>query len=159
MIKRKKFLVTLIPLALLILIILIINNREIPLNPPTPAISCHGDKINLSEADHTWFNKDNGGNSCIFGSPYDIGKKMNSFIAEPESKINFSFKGKPKSIKVLFWTGYDKSTIYKNYTNNNNKGEIIVPKKEGEYIMELVGQWDESHTTSHVFKIKVSDTL
>jgi len=152
--KHKKYIFVSIPLALLILAAFNIYNREIPISAPAPVLKYNDEKIKVSEGEHNWFDKNTGGNSFLAGSSYDIGEKMDSVVIEPEDKIVFDLKGNPKSIKVHLWTDYNRATVYKSYTSSDVK-EIISPKTEGEYILEINGEWDETHNTSHIFKLKV----
>jgi len=151
----KKLVLILIPLSLLFLAIFLIAPKGIPLTPPTPELKYNDIKINLSQGEYNWFNKDHGGNSFLAGSSYDVGEKMKCITTKPEDKIAFNFGEKPKTIKVLLWTDYNRAIVYKSYGTDDVK-EIITPKAEGEYVMEIVGEWDETHNTSHIFKIKVT---
>jgi len=152
--REKKYLFVVIPLVLLILFTVIINLKEIPFTPPTPVLKYNDAKIKVSEGEHNWFDKNTGGNSYIAGSSYDIGEKMDFVVIEPEDEIVFDLKGNPKSIVVRLWTDYNRAIVYKSYTRGDAK-EIISPKTEGEYILEINGEWDGTHNTSHIFKLKV----
>lgn len=64
------------------------------------------------------------------------------------SNLNLKFSENPNSIEVLNW----KNEMLSKYEIKEHG--IIVPQEEGEYIFEIIGDWDKGKV-SYVVKILV----
>jgi len=44
--------------------------------------------------------------------------------------------------------------VYKTYSAKKNF-ELALPKEQGEYIFEVFGDWNNTHNTSDIFRVKI----
>lgn len=96
------------------------------------------------------------GNSYLVGSAYSLGKRTNSFISKSQGVLTINFSSQPNKIKILQWKEEVKSeTILEKKVENEKSFQITLPKETGEYIFGICGMWDETHTTSNVFRVAI----
>lgn len=127
--------------------------RKIPLSPAKVVIKYNNRAVPVEIGEHNWINGE-GGNSYLAGSSYNVGQKSSSFTAKANDIINISFSSKPREMKVILWSGYSARKVYKSF-GAQKKYEFDLPEAKGEYIFEVVGDWDNTHNTSHVFRVKL----
>ncbi|MBV7274878.1 hypothetical protein JMF89_10465 [Clostridiaceae bacterium UIB06] len=134
-----------------------------PGSVPKLGIMYENKEIVLKNADYNWFDKNSGGNSNIFGDPVETLKYYKPVDVKSEGSLQYVFTtNKPPKIILI--------TIYKNvdsqwkpegehvvfYSDVKEGRRIQLPKEKGIYIYKIEGIWDDTHTTSNIFKINVN---
>lgn len=121
-----------------------LNNYE-NMNIPILKVTFNAENISVEKGSYSW---DIGGESVAVdaASPDQIADKMNGNKIRPKSELALNFSEKPDKINVIDWSEL------KNNSFIFDKDKIIVPKEEGTYIYEIVGEWKEGQVS---FTIKV----
>lgn len=83
-------------------------------------------------------------------SPEEIAKEMSGDKVTSKSKLKLEFSEKPDKVTVIPW-GEFKDADY-----SSTKNTITVPEKEGTYIFEVIGEWNESKA-SYTTKVIVEN--
>lgn len=126
-----------------------------PSKRPTANIKYQGNKLYTKSGDENWFNSKFGGNSVMRGNPYEIGKEMDTFYANPGDTIEFSFSLKPEEVYIVNWENKPRKDCDQKNLGSSNKYSIELPSEKGEYIIEIYGLWDSAHTSSNIFKVNI----
>lgn len=132
-----------------------------PSLPPTMNIYYKEDKIKLEHGDFNWFEKSEGGNSHIYGDPVKTLEGYNPVEVSIGDFFIYNYSSKPRVISVrIFKLNGNEWNLSQDYilfySNKKYERTIAVPQEKGEYIFDISGNWDETHTTCHVFKIKIN---
>lgn len=131
-----------------------------PSSPPTMNIYYKENKIKLEHGDFNWFDKSEGGNSHLYGDPIKILEDYSPVEVSIGDFFTYTYSSIPRSVSVgIFkldghkWIKSEEYTLY--YYDKKYDRTIRVPQEKGEYIFDISGNWDETHNTCHIFKIKV----
>ena len=119
------------------------------MNIPTLNVTCGSENILVEKGGYTWST----GNESITvdaASPEQIADKMEGNKVLPESQLTLSFSETPNKVNVVDWSKTQNNT----FTFENNK--MIVPKEEGTYVYEVIGEWEQGQI-SFTIKLVVSN--
>ncbi len=156
-IKNKTYIVIGVIISVLILSSYIYEKitEPFPSKRPTVNIKYQGNKLYTKSGDENWFNPKFGGNSAMRGSPYEIGKEMDTFYANSGDTIEVSFSLKPKEVYIINLEDKPRKDCDEKKLGSSNKYSIELPTEKGEYIIEIYGRWDSTHTSSNIFKVTI----
>lgn len=129
---------------------------KIPKERPKVTFKYKDKVIPSNMGEHTWFNIKAGGNSYIVGRSYDVGLKTSSVVTSPGSTMEINFSYIPKNIELLQWTSSDTHSKIYDIKSMEKKYEFALPLDKGEYIFEVMGQWDETHNTSDIIRVNIN---
>ncbi len=126
------------------------NNKQAEV--PDLKITFENRDIEVKKGAYEWTVKERYGSNTIIkdiDSSEKIAEYMEGNNVLPQAKLNLLFSQEPNNVEVIYW-GNIKSVNYK-FTNN----EIVVPREEGVYGFEIIGQWNQGKV-SYTIKIIVS---
>lgn len=124
------------------------ENKTIEPNTPNLTISYDNKNIPVKKGGYEWTIA----NKSIIAdtsSPQEIGESMKGHHVLPEATLNLEFIEKPNKVSVIYW-GESKNRPYTSIENT-----ITVPKEEGTYIFEIIGEWEQgkvSYITKTIVK-------
>ncbi|AKA72058.1 hypothetical protein [Clostridium scatologenes] len=134
-----------------------------PETAPKLEIMYQNREVVLKNADYNWFDKNPGGNSNIFGDPVETLKDYKPIDVKSDGVLQYSFMTNkpPKIILITIHKHVDlqwkSAGEYFIFYNDVKEGRIIqLPKEKGNYIYKIGGIWDDTHSTSNIFKINVN---
>lgn len=117
-------------------------------NIPSLKISSDNQEISVEKGEYEWTTKvwflTDQSIIADAASPEQIAKEMTGDKVTSETQLNLEFTEKPNKVTVIPW-GEFKDVEY-----TSTEDTIIVPKKEGTYIFEVIGEWNQgkvSYTT------------
>lgn len=133
--------------------------KLVPPSLPSIEVTYNKQNIETSLGMYNWFNKDTGGNTCFADEPEESVKNLKITSIRGGDTINFVFK--------TFYKQPIKTTVYMVIPNKkephnfgmiqqaSNTNYFNVPKEKGEYILIIMGYWDETHSVDYYLKINV----
>lgn len=120
-------------------------------NKPSLVVTSCNKIISVERGGFTWEIKNGNETEVIttdMASAEEIGEYMKGNKLSIGSKLNLKFSENPQNVKVIKWQ-YGQPIEYAIEEN-----EVILLQKEGEYIFEIIGEWEKG-TVSYVVKILV----
>ncbi len=133
-----------------------------PETAPKLEIMYQNREVVLKNADYNWFDKNPGGNSNLFGDPVETLKDYKPVDVKSDGSLQYSFTtNKPPniiciSINKCVDSQWKAAGEYFIFYSDVKEGRIIqLPKEKGIYIYRIEGIWDDTHSTSNIFKINV----
>lgn len=122
-----------------------IKNSDIP----SLTVTNDNQKITVKRGGYSWTVKNTNITTDTDG-PEKIAENMEGDIVLPNTQLNMKFTQTPSKVNVIYW-GELKDVEY-SFTENS----IIVPKKEGIYVFEVAGEWEQGRV-SYTIKIIVKN--
>lgn len=119
------------------------------MNLPKLKVTFDTENISVEKGGYNW-DTEKESITADAASPEEIADKMEGNKVKPESELMLDFSEKPNKVNIVDWSELKNNS----YTFNNDK--IIVPKKEGIYIYEIIGVWEQGQV-SFTIKLIVSN--
>ncbi len=123
-------------------------------NVPSLKIISKNNPISVEEGGYKWTTTEGSSkNTTIYdhASAEQIAHNMEGSKVLPQEKLHLTFTQKPNNVEVLY-RGELKNVDY-SFTNEI----IIVPKNEGIYVFEIIGDWAQGRA-SYTIKIIVDNS-
>lgn len=126
----------------------------IPSQPPKLTIKYNNKPLPSTSGDTNWLGKD-GGNTNLVGNSYEVVVDKAPISIKPNETIEIKFSRAPKKVRIIQWLNSKNTLDLYEDTNEKRTYKYTMPKQSGEYIFEILGDWDDRHNLSEIIKVKI----